>query len=157
MEDLGVGWVGIFVLIIMFVIVYGMLYEAFLYKYSKTSKNNRLKNDELRLALFANGLYENETKPNNLWENGIINSDFNVILLWTLHITEDGNLRYNDDAFITNGILNPLYGPNGLNIAGGINRIKNNGNTKRSVFVSIGSGSWIGMYILNHNILYLCL
>eukprot|EP01084_Bolivina_argentea_P237126 398610_1 len=130
--------------IVLFVITFGMFYYAFVSKQSsvkKKEKKNTNKQAVYNLVLFANGLYENLEKPNALWTQGIEESDFNTIILWTLHIRLNGDLVYNDFLMVSNGVLEPLYGPTGTNIATRISELKTYGNVE-SILFSIGSGSW---------------
>ena len=159
MEEFSISIECIFI-VILCIIASGMCYHAF-FKQTQTTSNktkprssnnntttkfsknnqNKSKETDLNLVLYANGLYESLEKPNALWTQGIEESEFNTIILWTLHIRINGDLVYNDFLMVSNGELQELYGPTGTNIAARIQELKTFGNVKLILF-SIGSGSW---------------
>lgn len=83
--------------------------------------------------------------------DSVCQSGFNTIILWCIHVAQDGSLSYNNDLIVKNGVF-----VGNVNFWGQIvNRLKSNPSSVNKVILSIGSGGtndFFNIYnlVLNH-------
>lgn len=86
------------------------------------------------VVLYANALFENDQYQQQ--SNAILNSGFTTIILWTLHIQENGDLSYNNTPIVESGKLNESFS----NLSQQIRNLKCGGSVEQVIF-GIGSAS----------------
>jgi hypothetical protein len=60
------------------------------------------------IAVYGNGLFgQNDPTTNNAQLAQIKASQFNSVILWSVHVHDNGDLYYNDTPLVTGGTLNP--------------------------------------------------
>lgn len=62
---------------------------------------------EVVVEVFGNGLFgENKPDSNNQQLAQLVESKFNHVILWSVHVRENGDLYYNDTPLVTGGVFN---------------------------------------------------
>ena len=72
------------------------------------TKISKIKSEYI-LPIYTAGLFETPKEESMKYMDAIAYSGFNVAILWTLHVTESGNLIFNNEYIAVNGYLNESY------------------------------------------------
>ncbi|MCH8617517.1 glycosyl hydrolase family 18 protein [Undibacterium sp. TS12] len=86
------------------------------------------------ICLYANGLFgRNDDKVNAAQCAALQESGFTTVIIWALHVNQQGNLQFADDPVVRDGVLSSQY----LYMGNWINKLKSSGSVNR-VLISLG-------------------
>jgi hypothetical protein len=94
-------------------------------------------NGQHNAVLYEYGLFDDEDKycKNQQQFKAILNSGFTTVILWTIHVNEKGDLYYNDNLIVQNGMFEKQYDY----LPKLINNLKS-GNLVKTVVLGLSSG-----------------
>lgn len=90
--------------------------------------------DHYNIALYENGLLE---KYIPCFNNEIAESGFTTLILWAIHVDEEGVIFYNDYPIVKNGKFNERFS----HLPEVINSLKSDDSSVKRVILSIGAGA----------------